>query len=890
MRLPSSRFLPGRRTLLVLAAVHVVVLLAGFGIGLVLARDLPSIGNLDLLRLPQMTVLLDRNGGRLHSFAEQRRTPVTLDRISPHLVKALLATEDPRFERHVGVDLQAVGRAVYANIRRMRWGAQGGSTITQQLARDTFLYPKKTLRRKIEEALLALAIEKNYTKREILELYCNRIYLGHGRYGMEAAAEFYFGKQARDLTLPEAALLAGLPQRPEGHSPLKSPRAALARRNHVLDRMVAEGVLDKATATRAKAQPLGIARARERRAAAEYFVEEVRRFLLRQFGEEALYRSGLLVRTTLDPRLQLAAERAVRAGLDEYGRRHRMVPEGRPLPEGQSATDYEDAGWGDTVKEGDIVAAVALSSGPTEAELRIGADRMTLTAADMKWTGRKFVNGVLKPGRIYHVKVLETSGSGRPVRLELASVPPVEAAFMAVDAHTGEVLALVGGKDFDRSEFNRATQAARQAGSAIKPFIYTAALERGFTAGSQVWDVPTVWTEPGSPEPYQPENYDLKYEGLITFQEALEHSRNVPTVRLLDALGYQPMIEMATRLGVKSKLKPYPSLALGAFEVRLSELVSAYGSFVNGGVLVTPQMVRSVQSADGQDLWSSHPESKEVLAPEVAAGITAMLRGTTTRGTAAVAAKLGRPTIGKTGTTNDFSDAWFIGATPSIAAGAWLGYDQRQSLGRGETGGKAALPIWMKFMEEGFEGRPAEPFGTPPGVEAVELDLLTGYRVNPAGGCAKPIAAIVPPPQDGQPPRDVDRACTARDHLRAMLPYQLQPFPITPAGALVIAPAEVARLIAMAPDKFQMVGAGKELRYAWGDKMGSIMLAWAPRDWARFLTELTRATEFAAGVPPDLGGTGRRFGSARGHDGWPAEILTVNRTGEVQPLGLPKDP
>ncbi len=875
--------LPSRRVLIVLGSLHALAGVAGVAASLVLTRELPGISDLDLLRLPQMTVLLDRRGGRVSSFAEQRRTPVTLDQIAPNFINALLATEDPRFYKHIGIDLKAITRALWVNIVSLHWGVQGGSTITQQLARDQFLYPRKTITRKLQEMILALAIEKQYTKREILELYCNRIYLGHGRYGVQAAAEFYFGKKARDLTLPEAALLAGLPQRPEGYSPIKWPERARARRNHVLQRMLGENFGDRNAIKAALNAPLGVVKSAGRGAAALYYSEEVRRILIKQFGEDAVYRSGLVVRTNLDPVLQRAAEQAVRTGLDQYGRRRRMVPAGRRLGEGESPADFVDPSWGGPFAAGDIVPALVTSVALNKAEVRVGDDSFTLTEDDIAWTGRRVFQGLLAPGRLFLVKIREVDSGGKPTALELAADPPVEAAFLAIDPADGAVLALVGGRDFENSEFDRAMQAQRQAGSAFKPFIYAAALEKGFTPSQRVWDVPTVLLDPGAPAPYQPENYDADYQGLVTLQHALEHSRNIPTVRLLDAIGYEPAVQLGRRLGIRADLKPYPSLALGAFEVRLVDLVAAFGSFVNGGVLMTPQLIRSVQSADGQDLWTATPDAQEVLAPEVAATIVAMLEGTTSRGTAAAAQGLGRPTMGKTGTTNDFTDAWFIGCTPSLAAGAWIGFDQRRPLGRGETGAQAALPMWMRFIEQGLAGSPPEDFPRPPGVVQILIDLDTGLRARPEAGCQRMVLETFP--SDQNPPG----WCSPRDHIRLSLPYPLQPFPLRRDGALMIPPVEAARVAALAPDKFQVLG-GKQMRYRWGDTTGVAALAWSSADWARYLQDLSRATAaVAAGLPPAEAGP-PRHGASKGVDGWPAETLEVNRTGGDRPIDIPIDP
>ncbi len=694
-----------RRLLLILAAAHGLALVAGVATGVLLSRDIPSVTHLDVFNLPQVTVLEDRDGEFLDSFGVQRRIPVPLSRMSAWYLEAVIATEDPRFERHFGVDPIAVARALVATARSLRIGVQGASTITMQLARDQFLHRRKTIWRKIQEAVLATQIEKHYSKQEILELYCNRIYLGHGRYGVEAAARFYFGKSARELTLHEAALLAGLAQRPEGLSPLRNPEGALARRNHVLRRMVIEGVLDEAQARAAMEAPLGIVDRAPERPFAPYFIEEVRRWLLEKYGEEGLYEEGLVVRTTLDRRLQRAAERAVAFGLDLYGRRHRQVPAGRPLPDDASPDTYRDPAWSSAFAVDDIVPALVLSVDPERqtAGLRIADAELEVTRRAIAWTGRDRVEQVFSESTLLPVRILELDRSGRPVRVELGSAPDADAALIAVDAATGEILALVGGRDFSISEFDLAMQARRQAGSAFKPFIFAAALELGLGPGQWIWDVPTVVVDRGSPVPYQPENYERDYEGLVTLRHALEHSRNIPTLRLLDAIGYDPAMEMARRLGIATHMRAYPSLALGSFEVRLVDLVSAYAAFANGGVLVEPRMVNEVRHRAQQTLFRVEPRAREVLSPEVAGMMTSLLEGVVQRGTGRAARILRRPLAGKTGTTDDFTNAWFIGFSPSIAVGVWVGHSaSNASLGRGETGARAALPIWIRFFDLGL--------------------------------------------------------------------------------------------------------------------------------------------------------------------------------------------
>ncbi len=581
--------LPARRTLALLGLLYGIAALGGIAFAVVLSRDIPGIEQLSALELPQSTILLDRHGERFSSFAEQRRTSVPLSRMSPWLIKGLLATEDPRFYDHVGIDPQAIARALVNSALSLDWGAEGGSTITQQLARGIWLHPQKTVGRKLREAVLAALMEKQYSKDEILELYANRIYLGHGNYGFEAAARFFFDKGATEVSLAEAALLAGLPQRPEALSPVKNPERALRRRNHVLDRMVREGYLDARLAAAAKKAPLGLVKPSPRTAEATYFVEEVRRRVARQFGDAALYRDGLVVETTLDPAFQAAAERAVAAGLESYAKRWKRPAARVPLADATDPLAIDEPAWQRPPRAGDILPAIVLSSDAQSALLRVGDQRLTFGMKEVEWTGITRLERALPPHTQTRIRVLEATPSGQITKARLAGESEAEAALVALDPATGEVLALVGGKNFDRSEFNRAVQAKRQAGSAFKPFIFAAGLENGFMPNQLVLDEPVVLSDPGSPGAYAPQNYDRKFDGLVTLRYGLEHSRNVPTVKLLNALGYQPAVELARRLGIATDLKPYPSLALGSFEVTLLDLVAAYGAFDNGGILVTPQ-------------------------------------------------------------------------------------------------------------------------------------------------------------------------------------------------------------------------------------------------------------------------------------------------------------
>jgi penicillin-binding protein 1A len=896
--------IPARRYVVVMVVAHALALGGGVLAGLSLSRDLPGIDRLDVMDLPQRTVLLDRANEPLYTFAEQKRIPITIDQASPWYLKAIVATEDPRFREHIGVDPIAVARAALKTIRTMDFGVEGASTITMQLARLQFLHPKKTISRKIQEAVLATQIERNYSKEEILSFYFNRIYLGHGTYGIEAASRHYFGKPARGLTLDEAALLAGLTQIPERLTPFRHPERALRRRNHVLQRMTDEGMIAEEVAREAMKAELVLADTPERQQTGLYFVEEVRRWIAREFGENALYREGLVVETTLDVRLQRIAERAVLWGLDEYGRRHRQLPEAIALPDDSDPQSFHHPVWELSLAPRDVVPAIVVSVGEETAAVRIRDAILDLDAAAFEWTGRR-ARQLLREGTITRVRVERVDALGAPSRISLASAPKPEAALIALDAASGEVLALVGGKDFEASEFDRAMQAQRQAGSAFKPFIYAAALELGFLPTDSILDEPVVLVDRGLDAPYQPENFERDYEGLVTLRHALEHSRNIPTVKLLDAIGYTPAVDIARRLGISSTLQPYPSLALGSFEVRLSNLVAAYAAFVNGGVLVRPSLLREVRHAARQELWQSSDEAEEVLSPEVAAMMASLLEGVVLHGTGRQALALGRPVAGKTGTTDDYTDAWFVGFTPSIAVGVWVGNDRNESLGKRETGARAALPIWVSFLEEALRDQPVEEFIQPPGVRRTLVDSESGLAARPESGCRGVVLETLPEGRESRPP------CSWVAHARRKLPQRLQAFEMDSAANLKIPPADLARLVSWAPERLKLLGGGRVLAYDWGDSVGRVNLAWGEHEWLQFIDALPLAAEgrrtsergriefeeswieareqsaaltgreeepedgptLEEAMPPDL---------RLGLDGLPARVLPVNRSGEVR--------
>ncbi|HEY7138948.1 MAG TPA: penicillin-binding protein 1A [Methylomirabilota bacterium] len=561
----------------------------------------------------------------LTEFQPEKRIFVPLQQIPPALRNAVIAVEDARFYSHFGVDVRGIARAAYANFRHGRV-VEGGSTITQQLAKVLFLTPDRSFSRKVKEALLALELEKRYSKDRLLELYLNQVYMGHGAFGVEAAARMYFGKSVQELTLPEAAMLAALPRSPGNYSPFERPELAQRRRAIAVGRLLEQGYISETQAKAANRAPLGLVPSERRRGSGQYFLEYLQQSLEAKYGSDVLYKSGLAIYTTLDPVLQRAAEQALRDGIQAL-----------------------------TERQGARAAA---------------------------------------------------RGKGAP-----APAAP-EGAVVVIEAATGYVKALIGGVDFTRTEFNRALHAHRQPGSAFKPFVYLAALETGHAPTEVLDDSPIRYVSAG--KVWAPENYDGKFRGPVTLQQALEESINVPTIRLLEEIGVNPVIDAARRAGIQSPLPHDLTLALGSGDVTLLELTAAYGTFANQGVRMEPLMVRYVTDAQGRLVEENIPQGREAIDPAIAGGLTEMLRGVVERGTAIGARVIERPLAGKTGTTNDFSNAWFVGYTPSIVAGVWLGHDRPRSLGPEETGARAALPIWVAVMRAALRGQPVEEFAVAP--------------------------------------------------------------------------------------------------------------------------------------------------------------------------------
>lgn len=624
-----------KRNWLILPLLASLLIGGGLGILLALTQDLPQVESLADFEPSAITTVLADDGTPLRSFFVERRIPVPLGDMPGNLVKAIIAVEDARFYQHFGLDLRGIVRALLRDIRSLRV-VEGGSTLTQQLAKVMFLTPEKTLVRKLREAVLAINIERRYSKDEILTLYLNQIYLGEGAYGVEAAARTYFNKSVSDLNLQECSLIAGLPRSPALYSPLANPDRATKRMEIVLRRLLEEGYISHETFLKAVESGVELRPNAAPEDPAPYFTEMVRREVEEKISPNLLYRGGLTIETTLNRDLQSAADEAVRMGLGLFERRHP----------------------------------------PDDDE-------------------------------------------------------PIQASFVALDPATGEIKALLGGRDFMKSPYNRAVQARRQPGSSFKPILYAAALASGFTPADTLVDGPHEIPVPGRNDPWVPRNYTGEYQGTVTMRTALEKSLNAASVDLLLRLGYQPVIDMTARFGINSELKPYPSLALGTFDVSLLELVSAYGIFENKGIHIRPHLIKRVVDREGRIIWESMRNLSDALSPQVSFQITNLLEGVVTRGTGRRARALDRPVAGKTGTTDEFKDAWFIGFAPGLAAGVWVGYDLPRSLGEGEAGGRVALPIWVDFMKRALGDIPVSAFAVPDGIELVEIDPSTGLLAGP---------------------------------------------------------------------------------------------------------------------------------------------------------------
>jgi penicillin-binding protein 1A len=718
-----------RQATIIILFVLAIVLGSVGGVLFVFAADLPQISALDDYAPSTITRVYAGGGEVIGEFAVERRVVIGYDQISPMLRQAIIAAEDEHFNSHFGV---SVGRLVVTLIKDIiRRERKGASTLTQQLARNLFLTLDKTWERKIKEAILTFQIEKRYTKNEILTLYCNHILFGHGTFGVEAASRLYFNKRAKDLSLEEAALIAGIIQSPARQSPYVNPDRARMRRNYTLQRMANAGFITQAQANEAKQKPIVTSGRPSTESEAPFFVEEVRQHLEETYGAKQLYENGLAVHTSLDLKLQRAAEHALDEGLRRLDKRRGFRKPRNVLTEKHSLERYTDDAWRKAPVEGAIVPALVMGIEDGRAQVRVGALRGTLGRDQFAWTN-KTSPSFLQPGDLVQLRATEVDADRGTIAGTLEQEPQIEGAVVALHNRTGQILAMIGGRSFQRSKFNRAVQASRQIGSTFKPVVYTAAIDRGFTPASIIMDEPVAYPAgPGQPL-YSPKNYDREYEGPVTLRHALEQSRNVPTVRLMDQLGPAQVIGYAKRLGLTSPVQPYLSSALGASEATLIEVTGAFSVFPNQGVGMKPYQVIKVTDRQGNLLEENRPEPTESIRADTAFVMTNLLRGVTQRGTAARVAALNWPLGGKTGTTDDFTDAWFVGFDPDITVGVWVGYDVKRPLGPGETGTQAALPIWIDIMKEYIGDRKDKPEFAPPGnIVFLSVDQSNGAQVEP---------------------------------------------------------------------------------------------------------------------------------------------------------------
>jgi len=754
--------------------VFLVGVAAAAGLFWHFSKGLPDYSQLQDYEPPVMTRVHAADGSLLAEYARERRLYLPIQAIPKLVINSFIAAEDKNFYEHGGIDLTGIARAAVVFVENFGSNRrpQGASTITQQVAKNFLLTNEVSFDRKIKEALLAMRIERTYSKQKILELYLNEIYLGMGAYGIAAASLLYFDKSVDQLTIAEAAYLAGLPKAPNNYHPFRARERATERRNYVIDRLVEDKYVTAQDGEKAKKEPLNVT-PRPTGAhifAAEYFAEEVRREIYDKYGETKLYEGGLSVRTTLDPKLQVMARKALDDGLvrfDEAKGWRGPVAKiditgdwGIKLVEVRALADIAPWRLAVVLDSGDQVARIGLQpprepGGSVVKERQIGI----IPLEGVKWAkpavgaerfkGVTKVSQVLQPGDVVYVE----PGGKDPNQFRLRQLPEVSGALVAMDPQTGRVLALVGGFSYDQSQFNRATQALRQPGSSFKPIIYAAAIDNGYTPSSIVMDAPVEIDQgPGLP-PWRPENYEHKqYFGPQTLRFGIEHSRNVMTVRLAQDLGMPLIAEYAKRFGVYDDLPPYLSFALGAGETTVMRMTTAYSMFANGGRRITATLIDRIQDRYGKtiyrhdarecrgcdaDKWSNQPEPalvdrrEQVLDPMTTYQITSIMEGVVIRGTGTVVREVGKPVAGKTGTTNEDKDAWFVGFTPNLTVGCYIGYDKPRTLGHDATGGHVAAPIVKDFLKLALADKPGVPFAPPPGIKLIRVDLNSGLRAGP---------------------------------------------------------------------------------------------------------------------------------------------------------------
>jgi penicillin-binding protein 1A len=712
------------------------------------SSNLPYIGSLRDYNPPGISEIYSDNGEVIGRFWEEKRIVVSLDHIPKHLIQAFIAAEDSRFYQHEGVDFVSIIRAFIKNTLAGRI-EQGASTITQQVAKSLLLKDtEKTYRRKVREATLSLQIEREFSKDRILFLYLNQIYLGQGAYGVEAAARTYFDKSAMKLNLAEAAMLAGLAQAPSRYSIISHFDRAKARQRYVLQRMMEEGYITRQQAEEAAAAEIKLNISPENTfEKAPYFTEYVRKYVEQKYGRDLLYRGGLKVYTTLNMDMQRQAQAAVKKGLLELDKRegyrgplkHLETAEREPFRR-EWATKFAS----EPPRVDDVVQGLVekIDNQKNEVVVSIGDRLAVLPLSEMNWARKpdpdvayhaavlKSVKGVFQEGDVVLVRIEQPMAKPYDWMVSLEQEPEVQGALLCLEAGTGRVKAMVGGRDFSQSQFNRAMQARRQPGSAFKPIIYSAALDRGMTPSTVILDAPYLSSTNPEDEIWKPKNFKKTFTGPTLFRQALIQSRNVITVKILKQIGVPYVIEYARKMGIEADLAPDLSLALGSSGLSLLELCRAYAVFANGGMLADPLFVDRIEDQRGATLELNHPSLKESISKQTAFVMTDLLKAVIQEGTGWRSRALKRPAAGKTGTTNDLRDAWFVGYTPSLVTGVWVGYDDRRSMGQDETGSRAANPIWLYFMADALKNRPVEDFQAPEGVVVVKIDKKTGLLAS----------------------------------------------------------------------------------------------------------------------------------------------------------------
>jgi penicillin-binding protein 1A len=748
----------------------IVPLLSGILLFFYYSRHLPDFKPLKERNLNAYSIVYSEDDEVIGKFLMKNRIPIPYERTPRTLIHAFIAAEDAEFFHHKGIDYKGIARAIFKNLLAGRI-VQGGSTITQQVTRIFFLTPQRSLLRKLKEVAYAFGLERNLTKEEILTLYLNNIYLGNGAYGVEAASESYFNKRTEQLNLPEMAMMAGLVKAPSHYSPINNLRKAKDRQTYVLTRMVDLGFISQEQKERAIRTPLKI-QTRESAyfSKAPYFTEFIRHQVERKYGKEKLYHEGLRIYTTLDLHLQNIAQKSVAAGLRELDKRQGFRGPLQTLSQKEvKARSTKRRGVVNPLLQNEIFEGLILSKDDSKKFYTVWVkdQKGKLPYSEMAWALHvkstpnfkpqklKTPGDLLKTGDVIHVRVKEDPHKDQPLILTLEQEPLAQGALLCLEPKTGYVKAMVGGRDFSESQFNRAVHSRRQPGSAFKPFIYAAALEKNYTPSTILMDSPVEYSDLDGGTYWAPKNYDKNFVGPITFRNALAHSRNVATVKLLEDIGVGYALKFFKKLGIESPIKRDLSVALGTSGISMLEMISGFGVFANEGERVTPIFIKKIVTMKGEVLEENYPytepeeeeeEEEEtpeppspvvkerVISPQNAFIMTHLLEGVVQHGTAQRAKVLGRPTAGKTGTSSNYADAWFIGYTPSLLAGVWVGFDDKTSLGPNETGARAALPLWISFMDQALKNVPIEAFKPPEGITLIRVNIETG---QPSDGTSK---------------------------------------------------------------------------------------------------------------------------------------------------------